>query len=212
MNSEPHMSLEELLDTIMLEESEPNYAALAKWSQRYPEHRDALASYFATWAVQKEPRKAVAIDEDRVSQLVVSHALNLLHRQGSAQTASAATVALPRLHVVIASCGFTEEDIAARCCLDESIMAKLDRRLIRVTSIPRVCFERLGAALNRGVDMIQAMLAGPPIPAGSYKALNRPALKVENFLDAVRTSDLSDALKSEWTKIVQAETTPEGTK
>lgn len=198
MNRETNMPLEELLDTILQEESTPSHEALSRWSKRFPEHRDALASFFATWAVQEESPKTAFIEEDRITQNLVSHALHLLHKRVSVQAAAAA--AAPRLFDAIAMCGKSEEEVASRCGLDDSILAKLDRRLIRLASIPRVCLERLAAAIDWSIDQVRATLAGPPIPVASHKATERPEVRVEDFIDAVRASDLPDEAKADWSK------------
>jgi len=77
MNS-PQISIEELLDTILFEESAPTYEALLKWCERYPSYRDELAKFFATWGVQENTSQDVEIDVDRLANLAVSHALNLV--------------------------------------------------------------------------------------------------------------------------------------
>ena len=46
--------LQHILQEIMLEESTPSYAALVRWCERYPRHREALEDFFAVWAVQAE--------------------------------------------------------------------------------------------------------------------------------------------------------------
>jgi hypothetical protein len=74
----PQIPIEELLDTIIFEESAPTYEALLKWCERYPAHRDELAKFFATWGVQENISQEVEIDDDRLANLAVSHALNLV--------------------------------------------------------------------------------------------------------------------------------------
>jgi len=73
---------EDVLDALMLEESKPSYAALLRWSERYPQYREALAEFFATWAIQAEQPQQVALDEERLADKGVSHALEILRRQG----------------------------------------------------------------------------------------------------------------------------------
>ena len=77
-------SFEDVLDDLMLEEPTPSYAALLRWQERYPQYHDALAEFFATWAVQKEkPKEAEPeIDEEWLVQRGVSHSVEILRRQG----------------------------------------------------------------------------------------------------------------------------------
>lgn len=210
MNKEQYETFEDILDAIMLQEAEPSHQALMRWAARYPEHRDELARFFATWAVQKDEPKEATVDEARVGHRLVSHALNILHRQEAARVRTESAVA-ERLSDAITSRGVSEEGFAACCGLDASIVAKLDRRLIRIASIPRKCLERIAAALHCGIEAVRSMLAGDPISLQSYKARGRPAIKVEDFLDAVRASDLSEEAKAEWIQIVAAEAATGGT-
>lgn len=77
MKNEHTTSLEEILDTILSEEQEPSHDALLRWCKRYPEHSEALTRFFATWAVQKEEHGEPVIDEARIGNLLVSHALHI---------------------------------------------------------------------------------------------------------------------------------------
>ncbi len=204
MTNEQYIHIEDIFDALMLQESEPSHEVLMKWCARYPEHRDALARFFATWAVQSEFPQQVTVDEARVGNLMVSHALNILHHQEVARFADLEPASVPRLSDAIASSGVTEEEFASRCNLDDSIVAKLDRRLIRPASIPRNCIERMGSALGHTAAAIVTMVAGDPIRLRNYKARGRPELKVEDFLDAVDASDLSEEAKREWVQAVAA--------
>jgi hypothetical protein len=49
-----------------------------------------------------------------------------------------------------------------------------------------------------------------PIPLHSYKAKERPTVKTEDFIDAVRSSTLSDEAKAEWIEAVAAEEATKG--
>ncbi len=80
MNSDTPMTLEEILDTIMFEEAEPNYGALQKWVARYPEHKAELAEFFAVWAEQAATSDKARIGERRVTSRLLRHSLDLTVR------------------------------------------------------------------------------------------------------------------------------------
>jgi len=84
-----NVSFEDVLDALMLEEPTPNYATLLRWSERYPQYREALAQFFATWAIQADQPQRVALDEDRLVEKGVSHALEILRRQGRVEPKAA---------------------------------------------------------------------------------------------------------------------------
>jgi hypothetical protein len=76
------MSFEDVLDELMLEEPKPTYEALVRWCGRYPEYRNELEQFFATWGVQSELPQQVEIDEERLVEKGVNHAMEILRRQG----------------------------------------------------------------------------------------------------------------------------------
>ena len=82
MNKDYNITFEDVLDDIRLEESEPSHESLKKWIAQYPEHREALARFFATWSVQKEQPSRFEIDEARIGNRMVSNALDLMRSVG----------------------------------------------------------------------------------------------------------------------------------
>lgn len=202
----PHLLLEDILDAVMIEESEPSYVALTRWSERYPEHREALAEFFATWAVQAELPQEAGINEERLANLAVSHALDIVHRRGEAvKSVPMSNSATPRLSAIAHSAGISEEQLAARAGLDSAIIQKLDLR--RITGIPRICFERLATELGTLADQIQEMATGPPLIAAGvrHKARRKPSPVTEDFADAIRNSSLSDKGKRFWLEAAATE-------
>ncbi len=210
MNKEHTTPFEEVIDEIMLEESEPSHEVLMRWIARYPDHREALTRFFATWAVQEASPKEKPVDEALAGQRMVSEAMNLLYKQKAARAAAVSAEKAPRLCDAIKAQAMTEEEFEARCSLDHLIIAKLDRRLIRPASIPRRCLERMAAALGKVIDEVLAIVGGNPIPLHSYKAKERPTVKTEDFIDAVRSSTLSNEAKAEWIEAVAAEDAKKG--
>jgi hypothetical protein len=199
--------LEEVLHQIETQETELTHAVLTRWVNKHPEYRDELTDYFATRAVRKWMPQMSAADEDLAGQLMASEGLNLLYKQRAARAAEQAVAKPMRLCDAVKASGITEEDFATQCRLDDLIIAKLDRRLIRVLSIPRRCLERITTALRRRREDVHAMLAGDPIPLHSYKSRKQPEVKVEDFADAVRASNLDPAEKADWIQAIEEETT-----
>jgi hypothetical protein len=195
--------LEAIIDEMLLEDPDTSYDTLAKWCARYPEHRDALARFAATRAVQKALPEEQAIDEARVTSRLMSHALNIMHRQGVAREAALATTT--RLCEAITKSGIPEAEFSRRCNLDETLIAKLNRRLIKAASIPQAALKRIADAIKEDVDFVRGMLTGDPILLGTYKSRGRPAPRVEDFLEAIESSNLSEEAKSEWVRVIDAE-------
>jgi hypothetical protein len=195
-------TLEEVLDRAMLEEAEPTHAALLRWTARYPEHRDALARFFAAWAVQEEmPEEAEArFDEERVHAAVLAHAQELLGRPA------------PRLLAAAELAGVSSEELAARCDLDDSLVARLDARMIDAATIPGELLRRLGQVLARGVEQVRAMLDEPAMVdraagfggmQGAFGGAMQPGPSTPtpvkmDFVSAVRASGLPEDVKRMW--------------
>jgi PadR family transcriptional regulator PadR len=78
------LSLDDVLDELMLEEPEPTDEALARWSKRYPQYRHDLAEFFATWREQRDlPEEAEpVINEERLVQQGVEYAMEIVRKQG----------------------------------------------------------------------------------------------------------------------------------
>lgn len=191
------LSLDEILDRIAVEETEPSYQALTRWADLYPDHKDALRDYFATWAVQEEEPLTQSLDLERFANRAVSHALNLLHQE----QATNAAVTQETLSDAARHHGMDDAALAARAGLDETIVVKLSRRRIRFDTIPRLCLERLRAVLSLTFDQICERLRGPPlaVSAGArLKSKRRPELSVETFGEALESSTLTDAEKESW--------------
>lgn len=212
MNNAPQTPFEDVIDQIMLEESAPDHAVLMRWVERYPEHRDALARFFATWAVQEKSAEKVPVDEDLAGSRMVSKALNILYHQARATagaTAGAVTPKPQRLCQVIKSRGLSEAEVAERCDLDDSLLTKLDLGRINFRSIPRKLFRCLAECLGDTIDAIRALLSGDPVPAGANMSRKKPVITTEDFLDAVRSSDLPDEAKTAWVVAVTEESAEE---
>ena len=206
MNRNDTVTLDDILDEIMLQEQEPNHQALTRWCKRYPEHTEELARFFATWAVQQVQTEHPAIDEELVASRMVSHALNLLHSQAVAVGVQVQAVSDARLHKMVRARGLSDDTLVSECGLDRSLLAKLDRHLIVFSSIPQACIDRLARVLERTAEAVITAVRGEPIPLASYKSKSKPTLRQEEFLDAVATSDLPDNSKQEWKRIAAGET------
>ena len=198
MTKENNIMIDEVLDEILLSETEPNHEALTTWVKKHPYFRDELTSFFSTWAIQEELPKKSAIDENRIANHMVSHALEVLH-----QRERQASEACVRLGDAIKATGQSDEDVAAKCNLDFSIVAKLDRRLIRFESIPQLCISLLSAATSRSPEFIVRLLQGRPVQLKpTFKSKKKPESKVEDFVDAVKSSELAEEVKSEWLRLL----------
>lgn len=196
-----NLALDELLDQIVLEEAEPSFDALVRWVERYPEHTDAVAEFFANWAFQAELPLITTVDQERLANRGVSHALNILHRL---RTTPNIPQDRPRLISSARAIGISAAQLEERALLDTSVLLKLDLR--RLTHVPRTCLDRLADALGTVPDRIAEMISGTPLASGSrYKAKAKPVSQTQDFAEAIRTSALPDEAKRYWLDIIVAD-------
>lgn len=203
--TQPKTDLEEVLNAVVIEEREPDYDVLLRWSDRYPQHRDALARFFATWAIQREMPTDAGVDESQLASLAVSKALNILNQQESKTNAATPKAHKNRLLAVCKATGVSAQELADRVGLDQSIIAKLD--LHRISEIPQICFQRIADALHTSVDSVRPLITGPPLlPSGArYKSRARPRPEMEDFAAAIRSSSLSRDLQKFWLDAIAQE-------
>jgi hypothetical protein len=198
--SAPHMipELDDILDRITLEEAEPTYEALTRWCERFPQHRDALADYFATWAEQEMLPLDTTIDADRFASRAVSHALNLLYEE---KRAAEVDTASETLSAAAKKRGFDDPTLARCAGMDESMILKLSKRRLPIETIPRLCFQRLGELLGLPISQIVARLRGPPLAmsvGARLKSKQKAVKRVESFSEALEASSLNEAEKAVW--------------
>ena len=203
MNTQP-FDLDDVLDSLMVEESKPSYAVLTRWIAKYPQFSKELADFFAVWAIQAERSDEVEIDTERFSNLAVSHAMELLHGRGASQKAAAKS-GVVGLFNAIAAVGKTAQTAASALELDLELLKKLDLR--RLTELPDRLCEAASEHLSMSVEAFRSMVVGQPTINASahHKAKGKLSLTTETFAHAVEHSSLSDDKKAYWASIIAAE-------
>lgn len=198
----PPLSFDEILDIIMMEEEEPSYAALCKWTEAYLEHSEALADFFVTWSDQEEqaedPRLETRAKESLFASRAVSHALNLLHQEQIPEQ----SLAIERsLSDAVKAAGMTPSEFAKKIHLDEIVIVKLDKKRIPFETLPQLLFERVHRVLRLSLDQVQEHLRGPPrlmSATGRMRSKTKAARGTESFLEAIEKSSLDEREKNEW--------------
>ena len=75
--------LQDVLDAVMLAESEPSHEALLRWIKRYPKFSKELENYFVAWSegeMWKHLTDPVEIDDKSVTERAVKRTLAKLRR------------------------------------------------------------------------------------------------------------------------------------
>ncbi|MFI5273796.1 MAG: hypothetical protein ACHQ4H_12255 [Ktedonobacterales bacterium] len=100
--------------------------------------------------------------------------------------------------------GCTPPQLIAGLDLSPDLVSKLEARVIAVSSIPRTLVERLAALLQTSADAVQAYLGGAQAQGAQLLLAERPLeYRQESFLEALRTSSLTDEQKRIWTETAQ---------
>lgn len=204
MKTQP-VDFEEVVDSLMIEESQPDHAALMRWMKLYPQFAQELTEFFAEWAIQAERSHEVDVDMERLSNIAVSHAMEILHRRGTAQRSAAKTRAA-RLLKAIADVGKTAQGVASTLGLDPALLKKLDLR--RLTEVPDRLCEAMGEHLSVSAEAIRSIVTGgSPLvnTAARHKAKGKLSLTTETFAHAIEQSSLPDDKKAYWATIIEVE-------
>ena len=182
--------LEDILDAYVASDIGPN-SPLDEWTRRYPEFEQELIEFAASWSLMKwlpPSPGAEEVDEGTLVLRGMSIVQNLLHSQ-STESASESVSPFESLIVEGRERGFEPRRLAQTVGLGDSLLRKLDRRLIISVSIPQELTSRLAQILQREVTTIAAYLQqGSTLAAATeYRSEQAPKLtELEDFFDAVR--------------------------
>lgn len=194
-----------ILDLIV-EGVEPTHANLTAAIAEHPQFREELEEFFAALAVQTaletQPEAAGATVE-HFANVGVSRVLqhSFKARQASASHSAAHSRRLCRL---IEDRGRDPDDVAVRVGLDSNLLRKLDRRRIR-GGVPREAYDRIGLEAEIPLAHVIGSAKGAPISssAGNFrKAKGQIQVRTETFEDAIRSSTLSEELKTFWLGLI----------
>ncbi len=206
--------LEDVLDAYVVEVETPISATLAEWIQRYPQYERELTEFTVAWGQMQSLAPAEGTEHDKDEEALLLRGMNivqnLLHTQ-PAQSPSARQETGDPFEGLLAqgrSCGLSSLYQLADCVeLSAALVRKLDRRLIRYTSIPLQLIENFARILRQDVATIARYLNGTPtlITGASYRAEQAPGLTgQQDFFEAVcHDLELSEDRRLQWLSLAQ---------
>ena len=183
--------LEDILDAYVASGVGPN-SPLEEWTRRYPEFEREIIEFAASWSLMTWLPPAPNAEEVTEETLVLrgmSVVQNVLHRQ-SAESASDSVTPFESLIVEGQERGFEPRRLAHAVGLGDSLLRKLDRRLIAFATIPQELIYRLAQVTGREASSITAYLRQEPTLAARTEHRSEQAPKLtaqEDFFDAVRS-------------------------
>ncbi|MCX6358392.1 MAG: hypothetical protein NT029_01175 [Armatimonadetes bacterium] len=172
-------------------------ANVARWLVAYPQHARELAGFAADLACYSDLGDACMEEPDSDDAPFMAALARFTPPQPCAPIASLC-------HEAQRS-GLSPNELAARLALDVSVLAKLDKKLIRPATLPKLLVALVAEALQRSVDEVAAYLRTPLAPATAVRALSfrapsAPAVtKGETFADAIRSApEMLDEARNAW--------------
>ncbi|HLG77726.1 MAG TPA: hypothetical protein VKX46_15015 [Ktedonobacteraceae bacterium] len=188
-NSE-RISLDDVLNAYAISDPGPGPASLAEWIRRYPYYERELTAFVADWALVTwlpTPASVQHLDEDALVDRGMSVVQGILHHQAPPRQEK--TLSLKGIVQEADRLKITPQQLAERTKMSLSLVRKLDRRLIRYSTIPFQAIEALANAIQCGSSVVAHYLQGTPIfpQSASYRAEQAPTLaEPEDFFEAVR--------------------------
>ena len=182
--------LEDILDAYVASGVGPN-SPLDEWIRRYPEFERELIEFAASWSLMQwlpPVPNAEEVDEETLVLRGMSVVQNLLHMQ-SAESASGAVAPFESLIGEGRERGFEPRQLAHAVGLGDSLLRKLDRRLIAYASLPQELISRLAQVVQREATSITAYLQQDPTLGATTEHRSEQApilMELEDFFDAVR--------------------------
>lgn len=184
------VKLEDIFDAYVASGDDPN-STLDEWIRRYPEFESELIEFAVSWSLMKwlpHSPNAEEVDEETLVLRGVSVVQNLLHGQLD-EPASGSVLPLESLIAEGRTRGWKPGQLAQATRLGDSLLRKLDRRLISYASIPQELINHLAQILQYEVTSISAYLQGEPTfgAATEHRSEQAPRImELEDFFDAVR--------------------------
>lgn len=168
-------------------------ARLSDWIARYPEHADDLTRFAALSYILEHAGDAKGGEEleARIAEIVAQ-------ARGKMRDRESKRAATPLAGIVeqANAMGIGVPELARRVGLSPLEIVKLNQRLFRASTLPRIVVARLAEALERTFDEVASYLRQPPMLAAqaAYRAREAPRVRdSESFEAAVSASTSLDA-------------------
>ncbi len=193
--------LEDVLEAYVAANSSRSRDVLAEWIRRYPQYEHELTEFtvnwsLATWLPPAPDRQEV--DEETLVLRGMSVVQDVLHNLRNEQSTADETSSIVGLQTEGNALGLSLSQLADRAKLSIPLIRKLDRRLIRYSSVPLEVLENLASAIQCRVAHVARYLQDKPTfaPGARYRSEQTPTLaEPESFFDAVRNDR---TMKEEW--------------
>lgn len=199
--------LDQVIDNYIASAGGPNYETMLAWIKRYPQYEREIIDLTVDWFVTERIAPALGEEDDELTKATAERHRSIIREIVDRYAAMPGAVPVPveaGLEGLLAEAkarGISRKQLADAARLSIPLIDKLDRRLIRYSTIPRTIVESIAQLLGRQAEAVSQYLQGAPLlPAGaSYRAEEAPSLpEAQDFSEAVQGDrTLSPARKRE---------------
>jgi hypothetical protein len=197
-------TLDDVLNEFVAAYEKPTTKALESWAARYPQFRNELIDFAASWMEQLvlPPSPELSAEEEKLLvDRAMSHVQNVVFKRAQSEATQTEYRAIASLTGEAKRAGMNGQEFAKACGLDLALVAKLNNRQIKPRSIPARLISLIARLLERTAEAVGEYLALPPLALAGRTFLSRGKPQTsgqQSFADAVRSSSLSDAEKARW--------------
>lgn len=200
-------SLEDVLNDYMASTEHPSKEGLVEWIRRYPHYTKELAEFTTNWLVLETAEVSLE-GADIEEKALIARGMEVVHGiLNKNPPTEQETQEKPIVNLIeeAGARGLTRTDFASALRLGSQTLTKLNRGLVRVTSIPAELISRIAGVIERSPSTVAAFFQGDPrLPMGAeYRATRRPTVgDQQDFFDAVRgDTTIDDEDKAFWLDI-----------
>lgn len=197
-------TLDDVLNEFVAAYEEPTAEALERWASRYPQFREELIDFAASWAEQIVLPPAPELSPEEEKLLVdraMSHVQNVTFKRDQSAADRTESRSIASLTGEAKRAGMGGQEFAKACGLDVALVSKLNSRQIRPRTIPARLVSHIARLLGTSIEAVEEYLARPPqaLAGRAYLARGKPqSAPQQSFADAVRGSSLSKAQIARW--------------
>jgi hypothetical protein len=174
-------------------------ATLREWKARYPAQAAELAQWTAEAPVVACETEQTGPEIDRAEQRALTMGRDMIAARRAHYTV---VPALADIYSVAAGRGLNVRALATRLGVGVAIVAKLQQRLIRYSTIPAALIDRLATELQVSAQQVRDYLQQPSSlsASASYKSSGVPqAAEPVDFAQAIRScAEMSADQKAQW--------------
>lgn len=191
-------ALEAVLEQLVLSVENPTADTIAEWTARYPQHQEDIREFVSEWMLQQRlPEVESVLDDSALAAEAIERMRSELLRRDAAEQL------LRGIFAQAQASGLRLEAVAAELGVNVQLLDLLDRKRVRVDTIPSRFLAALAAKIQVSARRLVAWLSeGSPafVPASQLGAHSFKVPTTVSFKSAWRQSGLNDSNLKAWSQ------------